>query len=113
MARLQNLRRHALAVVAGLLDAQVCERVLVRDNDHKRLRILLEFEADVVVEPLDGLGDVLLEFQNQRAPHDVAAMAGVTLHECVAEILHLVAVDDVALVGIKPMAHTSSGLRFG
>lgn len=101
MARLQNLRGHTPAAIAGLLDTEIGEGVLVGYNDQEQLRILLKFDASVVVHSLDGLSDVLLEFQNQGPPHDVAAMAGVTLHEGVAEILHLVAIDDIALTGEK------------
>lgn len=66
VARLKNLGGDTPAAVTGLLDPEICKRVLVWDDKHDQLGIPLEFPPCRLIEALDCLSNVLLQLHNQR-----------------------------------------------
>ena len=99
MGRLHDLGRNTPTTVTRFLDSRVRERILVRNNDNKKLRVFLEFDAGGVVQALDRFANVFFQFQDDGVSDDSATMAGVHGLERITEILHLGTIGRIPFAG--------------
>lgn len=113
MARLQNLRRNTPTAVTGLLDSRVREGVLVGNDDHKKLGVLLELDAGRVVQTLDRFANVFLQFHDIRAFGDTATMTSVQLDERITEALNLSTINRAPLTNEVSNSPGIEGLSVG